>query len=354
MNIEELFPPQYAKSNVDKILSSISYAHFKRPSSPLSIIAPAGYGKTHILRYIAYNRKYRRRYSRLRKIEFIYININEVLIEKVGGANGFIWAPDYAPQTVALEKILYRKVINKYQELCKLIKQYPPIPDSWSKDILIGAIEDLVSKFPDKNFYFIFDDVDKLFQFETISISNLIKYIRDRYRGSIECIFSINTTRWFEEAKAESHGEIVNYLTQRTVVLGLMDIKETELYIDNPLMNLYARYFLHNLPSYKTKSKRIQELSGGYLPYKKYLINSITDINRIGMNPALANISEKLIVSLTSKQKDILFDFIAGVKVNNSWDLNFLQETGIIKRYKSQNILFSPIFKKYLEIRNRS
>ena len=271
MNIEELFPTQYAKTNVDKILSNISYAHFKRPSSPISIIAPAGFGKTHILRYIAYNRKYRRRYLRLRKVEFIYVNINEVLIEKVGGANGFIWAPDYAPQTVALEKILYRKVINKQQELKRQIKQYPSVPDSWSKDILIESIEALVSDFPDKNFYFIFDDVDKLFQFETISISNLIKYIRDRYRGNIECIFSINTTRWFEEIKAETHGEIANYLTQNTIVLVLMDVKETELYVDSPLVNFYSKYIAHNLPSYKSKLKKIQILSGGYLPYKKYL-----------------------------------------------------------------------------------
>ncbi len=344
MNIEEQFPSNYAKSNIDKIMSSFDKFRTNRPTNPICILAPAGFGKTHILRYLTFNTKYRRRHLRLSRIEFIYTDIHEVLIEKATGNTTVIWLKDYSPGAIAFEKILYRKILHKYQRLKKLKRNSVEIDnDKWSKDKLVSAIDNLIEDFPHKQFYFILDDTEEFFSEDTKAISNLLKFIRDRYRGKIEFIFSMDSSKWFKKIKQKTHGEIANFIAQKVVILSLMNIRETEL-----SESFIPRKLKYLSPSYKNKINKIQNLSGGYLPFKKYLTSSLNSFENVSLDPALRNISEKLISSLTKHQENLLRKVANGEMIKGGWDTNFLIETGLL-RLKDRNVsLFSPIIKNYL------
>lgn len=352
MNIEKLFPASYAKTNVDKILHSLRNARINSPTNPVCVLAPAGYGKTHILRYLAYNKKYKSRFYRCRRIEFIYVDMHEVMIEKVSGSASYTWVKDYAPGTIALEKVLYRKFIHKYQRLKNIKRTTPKIENStWSTEKLISQIEKLTEKYPYKIFYIILDDIEEIFQDDTHAISNLIKYIRDQYRGQIEFIFSLDSSDWFKNTKLSTHGEIANYINQKVIMLSLMNFHETNLYINSPLRRIVYGLKLLN-PSVKKSIKYIQFVSGGYLPYKKYLLSSEIKNYDGKLTPPLINISEKLVQSLTSKQVNLLLKVALGEKIRGGWNTNFLIETGLLNLKDGKVSIFSPIFKSFLLSKN--
>lgn len=351
IRIEEHYPSYFCKSNLDLIFLGLNSSHCT------TIFWPSGTGLSHLLRFVAYNKRYRRRYKNIAKTDFIYVNIDDLDTFKV----------DLKIDTQILQtsysELLKKLLINSILEF--LGQQKTILETQDSREILFSLIDDYLKKNNSRTLFFILDGTDKLLDKNDPEINALLKTIREKYKYKVEYIFGFNNINWLEKLNTKNN-LLTSLLTQKIVILKMLNAKEymTKL-AATPRELFFYNLITKRTRNYKKEVELIDQLCGGYMSYFKIIKNNLPkakkekttiNINNLihwrALNPSLdmelRYASERLLNSLTKEQFLILKDLTSLKPVKLSKSLQILEQLGIIIRTANKIKIFSPIMTDYL------
>lgn len=343
----ENYPKTYAKSNIDQIIESLD------ATRSMSLFAPSGFGKSSLTKFISFNQSYRSRYTKLKKIQFVYVNLSELSAETFEEASNPFTPLENNRQKRFLE-ILYRSFLEQ------------------DKTITSDDIQNLLAKFQQgdykNNFYFfiekflkitrgkliviILDNMDVLNKQGFDSQKEFLKNFRDQYRTRMEYLFVFGELKELDNLTKKNWGNLIDIITQKILLMQISKVEECIL-----PMHLEQNYLLFNLyfkhtQYFQEKLKLIKQWSGGFPPYFKYLFR-YTDLDKLKnliVDRELDLASERLLTSLDQEHVDVLKKLVKDKAFNEkSRGSRELLDMGIIVKENKGFRLFSPLFHHYIK-----
>lgn len=312
---------KYAQEHVSRIVSKLVVC------APVTVFAPSGFGKSILLNYIAYNCKYRKRY-RLRNTLIAYVDATEIVASITQNL------PETGSQPI-VSKILAAGV-RKTLSQAKL-----PVPAS---EDIISLLEWVFTRNKNLRLFLIVDGLEQLTGEQFSHVREQLKYTRDTFRNHLDYIFGIGTAQAMQITR-EKYGTLSTLIGQQTVIINLPQ-KTTEVYrtlYSQPVWLSWLR-----VPLLRKRFAYIDQVSGGYPPYIKYLLRaeSTANGNMVPLEQEIIIASKRLLQSLTSEMSQLLSKLAHNIPVNTqSNDYIMLNTLGIINQGK----VFSPILENYLK-----
>lgn len=344
MNLEDSYPANYHITNVDRVISKI------KGTSSVTIISPAGFGKSHLLRFLAFNKKYKTRYKNLKNIEFIYIDLTELKLENANNQEFNTLNPGFYHPT-AIDNItrVFLKEISK-----KLIEKEPYFTSDLSlnglelRNQLNYTTELLLKKFRNKIFYIELDGTEVFLDQQMEQCFSFLKYFRDNFKGRVEYVFTLTDMNVMQAMLNVKHGAFSAIFSHNISVLTLTHFKEIYRSRSTSFKRKYEELFKNRSAQFKKWQDDVTYLTGGYPPYCKFIEKFYPLPSNLNLTQELVLISENLLRTLTPNQAEILIKVTKKQPIEPSNDLSFLLETGLVKNEANTLKPFSPIFEVFI------
>ena len=332
---------RFNKPQVDKIIKNLKTA------TPLTVYAPSGFGKSRVLTYISFNRRYRKFKWKLRNTYFAYLDATDIAVQSLDGAQ----QPSHRDPSTAAK--YHREVIEtKFLEALKAMCKHHNFAYSKDETDLFALLDKLVDNNPRMRIYLILDGIEKLFADKFRTRRDTIKFLRDKYRGNLEYIFGMSDAKYIDEIDTNL-GELSKLLAQKFISLPLIDSGMAEyLHFSTGRIHRYLhKIWIRIDRSLSARFKLIDRISGGYPPYVKYLLSlDKRELAELGLSKELEIGSKRLIKSLHPKQqiymKKVMQD--PGFHQNDLY-FTLLKELRIIRNYENSQKLFSQIMYWFLK-----
>ncbi|MFS8130495.1 MAG: hypothetical protein ACMG57_00805 [Candidatus Dojkabacteria bacterium] len=342
----ENYPKKYAKSNVDQIIDTIDL------SRSLSIFAPSGFGKSSLSKYIAFNQSYRNRYYKLKRVNFVYVNLSELSAETFEESQAMFSPVDNNKQKRFIE-ILYRSFLetDRTKSTEQIQDKLLEFQNGDFKNNYYAFIEKYLKQNKGKLSVLILDNVEALNKPGFDGQKEFLKNFRDQYRTRIEYLFMIGDLTQLDHLNKAKWSSLIDLITQKILLMKMPVVEECILPMhveENIIMfNLITRYSSW----FKEKLKLIHQWSGGYPPYFKYLfrINNLESLKNLIVDRELELSSERLISSLDKAHLGVLMDLVKKkIFDEKSRESKELLQMGLIIKEPQGFRLFSPLLHHYL------
>jgi len=330
----------YSETNINNIVPKI------KGSMSLTIVAPTGFGKSTLYRFITSNKKYRKRFSNLKNIIFLYIDLTDCIsdLEQINKHNQSLYEPK--DELSAIKK-LFANSIARFLKI-----QPDEISNANLDQKLESLMNSLIQTYPNKIIYFILDEFQYLLINNSLIHGSFIKGFRAQFKGHLEYIFSITNIDYLKKITPESYNGFSHLLSHQVITLQLVHNKETYRFKSSGYKRIIDERIVRNSRKFKELLEQAYALSGGYFPYSRYLfsLNEIPLTINLTMELKLA--SNNLLKNLTQTQLRILRSIVYKRQVSHSDDLKFLMDSKIIRGETGVLKLFSPIMEEYFRIEN--
>lgn len=329
----------YRWNAVDLVLSNIALG------KPITIFSPSGGGKSSLMNYLAFNHRYKFFHPiKSYNTHFIYFDTKYLKTEKIDQRN-VIYSGDKTEIARIYKQMLYPYLLDVFKHMAE---EYHL--KNIDEEDFIKYIDKLIKLYPRKRFFIFIDGVDQIFDAKYEVVRSILKFLRDKYRGHIEFIFTMTHEKYLDSKVFSEIGEIGNLIGQRILYLPI-NLSTYGLSILSSVipMNLYTILYVFRFRLRKSHSQ-IDYLSGGYGPYSKAMLsmdeNELNDILKYPLSLELRSRTERLLRSFNPSTNQILLKIAGGVNPDNL-DHNAIKNLtrlGILKEGK----LFSPVLEKYL------
>lgn len=342
------YSADYSASQVKSLIRKL------QESQSLTLFAPSGFGKTKLLKFLAYNHKYQRRYRELHNVRFVYIDMNEYAAEASIDASAVL----PSAENFKLNRLLYiltRNLISANLQTTSQLeieREYSHLAAEGSdpKLNLYIYLDKMIAMRRDVIAYLTLDNVEAILKPGFEDSTEFIVSLRERYKSHLNLIFAIPDAHLFEPSHVDRWAGLKNLALQSVFPLPLPTVSET--YQMSVLLPQFKplRWIIQRSPKYKAKVARIQELTGGYPVYTKKLgLLSLEGLANIPSTWELDLASQRLLGSLTVKQFQILNSISQNRDVAESRDLGLLLALKLVSKEGTKYKLFSPIMSTFLK-----
>ncbi len=342
----ENYPKNYAKSNIDQVMEAIDVVR------PLTLFAPSGFGKSTISKYISFNSTYRSRYSFLKKVNFIYINLSELFAETYDD-NQNLFAQVESNKQKRFVEILYRSFLEADRSINEdnIQDRLRDFQDGDYKNNFYFFIEKYLKVNRGKLTFIVLDNMETLSKpgFETQK--EFLRNFRDQYKTRIEYLFMMGNLHELNNLSKTKWGSLIDLITQKIIFMRMPVTEENILpsHVEYPMV--FFNQIIRRTEAFKEKFKLITKWSGGYPPYFKYLfrIKNIDSLRNLVVDRELELASERLYTSLDKAHCDILRKLVKDRKLNETdRETKELIAMGVIMKDPEGYRLFSPVFNYYI------
>lgn len=336
-DIQDL-PSNYRKSSLNHLFNEID------PSNSVNFYAPSGFGKSHLFRFISFNRSYKRHYKSARNYYFAYVDANELAVKaksvlQLNTINN--------PQAVTLQEVAEEE-IKSALELMTTVQRLTNNNNQKIKDYISAVIHDN----PKAYFFIIIDGVEQLVDTQYQVMLDVFKYIRDRYRGRLDYIFGISQGDFIEKKDYSELGSIAPLLGRKIVSIPLEPNSEQifkSMYKGNKLLLLFTK------KRNKQRLIKVDTMSGGYAPYIKYLLGRREPLDLVQPLPVeLKTASMRLKNSLSQNQYNCIKNLLLNNYLTETNSTKALFNLRILHKDNEGIRLFSPIMHKFILEENTS
>jgi len=338
-------PANYAKTNVKALSREIEGGYC------ITYLAPASMGKSNFLKYLVHNKAYKREYRSFSKCEFIYVDCTEIVLEEQRRSsvqqNSSSNQIDQSSTIEIYEKVIANAILNQITALNIDISNVN-LP-SGSKDLLYFLCNLFIERNKGKLVYIILDDSEKLLQNNLINIGEVLKFLRSKHRKVLNYIFTLDSTEWINILNANPQWELSDLMSRKFLVYKLIELYELFIPLSFTIESRLPLWVYYRTSKFKSKFRKVNDLSGGYLPYAKVLWASEDLLSNFRLTSELNLATKRLLSSLTQSQSDLLRKISLGEEVIDNFDLDYLIKTAVIKNINGKWQLFSIILDSYFK-----
>lgn len=341
----ENYPSNYSKSAVDQVINAID------STRSFSLFAPSGFGKSTMAKYICFNKAYRSRYSKLKKINFIYINLAELSAETFEETLGVFNNSENNKQKRFME-ILFRSFLESEKGMNEdlLRNQMDDFRNGDLKINFYSFVEKYLRRHKNLLNLIVLDNTETINKPGFEVQKEFFRNFRDQFRTRIEYLFMIGELTELNTLNKKNWGGLLELICQKIIFMQMPITRECILpkHIEYPMpiFNLIIRH----TAAFKEKLNLVDKWSGGYPPYFKYLFRmNIDSLRNLIVDRELEFASERLYRSLDEDHMKILNNFVINKKFDkNTREFKELIEMRVIQEESGKFKLFSPIFHHYL------
>lgn len=344
----EQYPNNYSRSILDRIIRELD------TTRALTIFSPSGFGKSALAKYMTFNQGYKSRYYDLKKVQFVYVNLNELAAEP------------FEEQTLTNNQT----ETNKHKRFLEIIaRSFIESSGKLSYDQIQATIESTISNDYKKSFYtfidnfirkqgkftfVILDGLEVLVKPEFDKLKEFLKNLRDQYKTKLDFIFFIGDLNYLSTISRNVWGSLNDLLIHKIILMPMPETNESVLPMHFSQMPLYFNLITRQSPLFKERIKVVDYLGGGYPPFFKYLFR-IKDIDQL-KNPSydreIEFASEKLFHSLTEDHQNLLLALVNKKDFDHtSRAFKELEALKILRVEGDRIKLFSPFFGIFLKSR---
>lgn len=333
----------YRRQDVSKITGKLG------TGMPLTVFAPSGFGKSIVVRYMTYHNHYKLLHPiRTFNTHFVYFDCKVITTENVNVKNVMFSSSESKNMTGIYKEMIYPDFLQALKN--SLADDGLNFPKT---DKLIDFLDELIKRYSKKRFFVFLDSFDLLISEKYFKVRQILKYLRDRYRGHIEYIFVLSEEKYLYKENLQDLGEILNMLGERIISLPIKS-SLVSYGLSSSILPSYI-YYIYYLINWKIRNRfrLINQLAGGYGPYIKHLmVYSESELKKIIRDKSYLNFeiesrSERLLRSLTPTTNRLL------IQIAKTGELNTEDKE---RAYRLRNLgmvldndrLFSPLMERFL------
>ena len=342
----ENYPKNYAKSNVDQIIDAIDITR------SLSVFAPSGFGKSSLSKYIAFNQAYKSRYYKLKKVNFVYVNLSELSAETFEESQA-MFSPVENNKQKRFSEILYRSFLeaDRTKSTEQIQDAILNFQNGDYKNNFYFFIEKYLKLNKGKLTILILDNSDALNKQGFEAQKEFLKNFRDQYRTRVEYLFLIGELTELNNLNRSKWGTLVDLITQKILLMKMPVLEECILPMHIEESMIVYNLFTKHSSAFKERLKLIDQWSGGYPPYFKYLfrLNNLESLRNLVVDRELELSAERLLSSLDKEHLEVLQKLVKDKKFNEKTrEGKELLQMGVIVKEAAGFRLFSPLLHHYI------
>ncbi len=341
------FPKDYSETNVRRIVGAIDI------SRSLTVFAPQGYGKSVLARYLVYNSRFKRKYSKMRNIHMVYVNLTELSAEAFDEITINNIQPENNKQRRFLE-ILAKSIFNSYTELSQTQLQEklrPIVENADYKNEFYRIFESFLNNVKYKTVFFVLDGMESIAGKRFEAQREFLSTLREQQIPRIEYIFFMGDLEFLANIHREQWGSLANIIASKILLMKMPETAESILPMHFDQSRFRFNFFTKRTSAFRERLKLIRKITGGYPPYFKYLfkLRSTRELETAVLSRELHSVSQSLYDSLNSEHRELLIQLLSGERISQSSQAAIeLIALGILIPHGKEIGMFSAIFEHFI------